>query len=81
MNQPGSKDPDSHKGAVEGTRPDEPAHHNPLGPALTPDGLPADPVAIAQDRVGVNADDPEISQASETGKTTDVPREEEKPLV
>ena len=81
MHRRPSHDADIRKGAVEATRPDEPTHANPLGSALTPEGLPADPVAIAQDRIGVNANDSEISQSTETGKTEDVPREEEEPLV
>ena len=77
-----SRDADLHKGAVEANTPDAPEHNaNPLAPALTPEGLPADPVAIAQDRIGVQADDPEIANASETGETDDAPREEEEPLV
>jgi len=46
-------DQDLHKGATEEDRPgpERPAH-----PGLDENGLPNDPVAIAQDRLGANAD-------------------------
>jgi hypothetical protein len=46
-------DPDLHKGAVEGP-PD--GDGNPNAPALDEQGLPNDPVAIAQDVIGANED-------------------------
>jgi hypothetical protein len=52
-----SDDPDVHKGAVEGDRPDEPQHGNPNAPALDDKGWPDDPVAIAEDRIGANEDE------------------------
>jgi hypothetical protein len=47
-------DQDIHKGAVEQDRPGpEQSSH----PGLDDNGLPNDPVAIAQDRVGASEDD------------------------
>ena len=51
-------DPDAHKGAIEGDRPtDAPQYGNPNGDGLDENGLPDDPVAIAQDRIGANEDE------------------------
>ena len=50
-------DPDIHKGAVEGDRPTDQQHFNPQGDGLDENGLPDDPVAIAEDEVGANVDD------------------------
>jgi len=75
-------DSDLHKGAVESDRPDGKRHASQDAPALGADGLPADPVAIAEDRIGANVDDGgEVAQASETGQSADTPRDEEKELV
>jgi hypothetical protein len=52
-----TEDPDLKKGAVEGTTPDEEGQGNPNAPGLDDSGLPADPVAIAQDVVGANVDE------------------------
>ena len=60
-------DPDAHKGAVEG---------NPLDR----NGLPSKAKPIAEDRIGANVDDSEVSNASETGRTSDAPRDEEMPI-
>lgn len=49
-------DPDRRKGAVEGTRPGDPQRGNPNAPALDEQGLPDDPVAIAEDEIGANED-------------------------
>ena len=50
-------DPDFHKGAIEGDRPTDPEQQgNPHGTALDADGLPADPIAIAEDVEGAKAD-------------------------
>ena len=74
-------DPDRHKGVVEGDQSDSGGHANRTAPgALTADGLPADPVAIAQDRIGANVDDSEVAQAGETGKTAETLRDEEQVL-
>jgi hypothetical protein len=50
-------DPDVHKGALEGDRPDQQQHGNPHGPGVNEDGLPNDPVAIAEDEIGANEDE------------------------
>ena len=49
-------DPDAHKGAIEGDRPAD-EHYNLLDDGLDEDGLPDDPVAIAEDRFGANLDE------------------------
>jgi hypothetical protein len=76
------RDPDEHKGAVEGDRPSDPQHSNRNAnrhaATLTRDGGPPPQSApVAQDRVGANVDDPEVSQAAETGRTADEPAEED----
>jgi hypothetical protein len=50
-------DPDTHKGAVEGDKPTDEQHFNPQGDGIDENGLPDDPVAIAEDEVGANADE------------------------
>lgn len=51
---------DEHIGAVECDRPtDAGCQGNANAPALDEDGLPNDPVAIAQDRIGANLDETE----------------------
>jgi hypothetical protein len=74
------RDPASHQGAVEGNDWSE-GVGNPNAPALDSDGLPNDAIAIAEDRIGANVDDPEVANADERGSTTSAPREEERPLV
>ena len=49
-------DPDAHKGATEGTRPSDKQPGNPHGDGLDEDGLPNDPIATAEDRIGANED-------------------------
>ncbi len=50
-------DQDLHKGAVEGDDPaDRPQQGNANAPALNDQGLPDDPIAIAEDRIGANED-------------------------
>ena len=60
MNTPAehrTSDPDLHKGAIEGDRPsDSEQQGNPHGTALDADGLPDDPIAIAEDVEGAKAD-------------------------
>jgi hypothetical protein len=73
-------DPDVHKGAIEGDRPADEQQGNANAPALDENGLPAKPIAIAQDRVGANVDDSEVANADEAGRTTDASRDEERPL-
>jgi len=50
-------DPDAHKGAIEGDRPTDEQHYNPLGDGLDDNGLPDDPIAIAEDQLGANLDE------------------------
>jgi len=71
-----SIDPDIHKGAIEGTRAQDEQQGNRNAPALDSEGLPANPVAIAEDRIGANVDDGEVANANEHGQTTDAPRDE-----
>ena len=49
-------DPDRHKGATEGTRPADEQSGNRNAPALDDNGMPDDPVAIAEDEIGANED-------------------------
>ncbi len=49
-------DPAAHKGVVEGDRPTDEQLGNPNGDGLNEDGLPDDPIAIAEDAVGANED-------------------------
>jgi hypothetical protein len=50
-------DPDAHKGAIEGDRPTDEQYGNPLGDGLDENGLPDDPIAIAEDAIGANEDE------------------------
>ena len=50
-------DPDIHKGAIEGDRPTDEQIGNPHGDGINEDGLPDDPIAIAEDAEGANADE------------------------
>ena len=50
-------DPDVHKGAIEGDTPGDEQIGNPHGDGINDDGLPDDPVAIAEDVEGANADE------------------------
>jgi hypothetical protein len=52
-------DPDDHKGAVEGDRPDDHQNSNPHGKGIDDKGMPNDPVATAEDRIGANVDESE----------------------
>lgn len=70
-------DQDFRKGAVEVAEPDTQEYGSRNAPALGADGLPDDHVAIAEARFGANVDDTEVSQAGETGYSTDIPRDEE----
>jgi hypothetical protein len=49
-------DPDIHKGAIEGDRPSDEQNANPNGDGVDENGLPNDPVATAQDKIGANLD-------------------------
>ena len=74
-------EPDAHKGAVEGDRLDDVQQGNPGAPALNDEGTPSDATAVGQDRIGANADDGEVANANESGRTSDAPRDELKPLA
>jgi len=50
-------DPDVHKGAIEGDRPTDEQIGNPHGDGVNDDGLPDDPIAIAEDAIGANEDE------------------------
>ena len=50
-------DQDVHKGAVEGDKPTDEQHFNPQGDGVDDEGLPDDPVAIAEDEIGANEDE------------------------
>jgi hypothetical protein len=52
-------DPDSHKGAIEGDRPTDEQVGNPHGPGINEEGLPDDPIATAEDKIGANEDETE----------------------
>jgi hypothetical protein len=49
-------DPDAHKGAVEGDRPEDKQMGNPHGRGVDEEGMPNDPVATAEDAIGARAD-------------------------
>ena len=49
-------DQDIHKGAIEGDRPTDEQQGNPHGDGLDENGLPDDPVAIAEDKLGAEED-------------------------
>jgi len=50
-------DPDVHKGAIEGDRPDDEQIGNPNAPGVDDEGLPDDPIAQAEDEIGANEDE------------------------
>jgi hypothetical protein len=50
-------DPAAHKGAVEGDRPTDKQSFNRLGDGVDENGLPDDPVATAEDKIGANEDE------------------------
>jgi len=77
----GHVDPRESNGVVEGVRPGDRVHSgNRNAPALDRQGMPSKPKAVAEDRIGANVDDSEVSNASETGQTSDASRDEVKPL-
>jgi hypothetical protein len=51
------KDPDAKKGAIEGDRPGDEQHANPHGAGVDQEGLPDDPIGIAEDVIGANEDE------------------------
>jgi hypothetical protein len=74
-------DPALHQGVVEGNDSSDEGDSNLNAPGLDADGLPNDAIAIAEDRIGANVDDPEVANADERGGTTADPRDEVQPLV
>ncbi len=50
-------DPDGRKGAIEGDRPTDEQIGNPHGDGVDDQGLPDDPIAIAEDQIGANEDE------------------------
>ena len=50
-------DPDVHKGAIEGDNPTDEQIGNPNGDGVDENGMPDDPVAIAEDVIGANEDE------------------------
>jgi hypothetical protein len=55
--KPQDDDQDAHKGAVEGDKPSDKPIGNPAGSGIDKQGLPNNPIATAQDRVGANEDE------------------------
>jgi hypothetical protein len=53
------RDPDLHRGSLEGDRPGDPQQWNRNAPAIDERGWPNDAVAIAQDVIGANEDESE----------------------
>jgi hypothetical protein len=51
------KDHDAHKGAIEGDRPNDEQHGNPHGEGVDDNGLPDNPIAVAEDALGADEDD------------------------
>lgn len=49
-------DNDIHKGAIEGDRPGDEQQGNPHGTGLDDEGLPDDPIATSEDKIGANED-------------------------
>jgi hypothetical protein len=52
-------DPATHKGAIEGDRPTDEQDGNPNGTGIDEQGMPDDPVATAEDKIGANEDETE----------------------
>ncbi len=73
-------DPDARHGAIEGDRPEHEQQGNAHAPGLDRNGLPNDPTAVAEDRIGANIDDSEVANADEAGRSSDALREELDPL-
>jgi hypothetical protein len=57
MEEKQQNDPAAHKGAIEGDRPSDEQQFNPNGDGVNAEGLPDDPVATAEDRIGANEDE------------------------
>ena len=50
-------DQDAHKGAVESEKPGDKQSGNPAGTGIDKNGMPNNPIATAQDKVGANEDE------------------------
>jgi len=57
MEEKQADDPAAHKGAIEGDRPSDEQNVANKGKGIDKDGVPNDPVATAQDRIGANEDE------------------------
>jgi hypothetical protein len=58
--KPAHEDSDDHMGAVEGDRPtDQPNQGNRNGPGVDDQGMPNDPIATTEDRIGALVDESE----------------------
>jgi len=53
------KDQDAHKGVIEGDRLNDEQMGNPHGDGIDENGLPDDPIATAEDKIGANVDESE----------------------
>jgi hypothetical protein len=53
----GRRDPDLHRGAIEGDRPGDRQQWNRNAPGLDARGLPDDGLAMAEDAIGANEDE------------------------
>jgi hypothetical protein len=54
---PQNDDQDAHKGAIESDKPQDNQTGNPAGSGVDKNGLPNNPVATAQDKIGANDDE------------------------
>jgi hypothetical protein len=54
--KPRDDDQDAHKGAIESDNPGDKQAGNPAGTGIDKNGLPNNPVATAQDKLGANED-------------------------
>jgi hypothetical protein len=54
---PQHPDQDIHKGALEGNNPDDEQQYNVHGTGLDENGMPNDPIAVAEDALGAEEDE------------------------
>ena len=59
MEEKQSNDPAAHKGAIESDRPSQETNVDDRPSGVDPNGMPNDPVASAQDRIGAHDDESE----------------------
>jgi hypothetical protein len=55
--KPKDDDQDAGKGATEGDKPGDDQGGNPAGTGIDKNGMPNNPIATAQDKVGANEDE------------------------